>query len=288
MATKQKAAPAAAAKTTALVPWERQMAEAAQRQAKAEKPLSGMPMISTRGGMLSVDGDAVKGGVLRGIIVAAIHENTYYSERFDPDSPTAPDCYAYGDLDDEDADANMAPTDEVENKQSEKCADCELNVMGSADTGKGKACKNIRRLIVITEDSLESPEALAAAEMRMLKVPVTSVRNYATYLRDVLTDELQRPTYGVVTAIGTVPDPKFQFKVTFEMADVIPFTQPLWDAMQKKLGAAVKLLQTPYPKQSELDANKAEKSAGRKPLKGQAMKPVGRVAQKAVAGKGRR
>ncbi len=283
MATKQqsKAAPPAkagvATPRTAIVPWQEQMANAAKKQAAAEKPFNSMATIGTRSGVLTVDGDPVKGNILHGIVLASVHENMYYSGRFEPDSPTVPACYAFGDdLSTEDPDGiedRMTPHKEAEDVQHAGCEGCPHNQMGSADTGRGKACKNSRRLIILPEDALESPEALKAAEMRMLKLPVTSVRNYATYLRTVLSEELNLPSYGVVTSISTHPDPKTQFKVAFELKETVEFNQGLWDAMQAKLKEAEKMLLQPYPKQADLDANAAGKAPA-KPLKGQPMKFV--------------
>lgn len=292
MATAKKttAAPAATKKPgTALVPWEQQMAAAAARQKAAEKPVTGLPTIGTRGGVLTVDGSPVKGNVLRGIVLGAVHENAYYEGDFDPDQPTVPVCYAFADPTVEDPEAAaeaMAPVG-VDSPQADACTGCPMNEFGTADRGRGKACKNIRRLILVTEDSLESPEKLAKAEMRMLKVPVTSVKHWANYVRNVLVDELGRPSFAVVTQVSGAPDPKTQFRIDFEMAEVIPFTQALWDAMQKKVHDATKALLTPYPHQADLNAMKAADAGNKRPVKGQQrMQPQGRVAQKAVAGKG--
>ncbi len=288
MATK-KAPPAPAAKKPAatgggaVVLWQEEMAAAAKKQVAQEKPINSVATISTRGGVLSVDGDPVKGNALNLVVLGAVYENAYYPGRFDPDNPQAPVCYALASEDADTPEEDMAPHDEAEDPQADACANCEKNVMGSADTGRGKACKNVRRLVVVAQDALQSAEDMKTSEMRVLKIPVTSVRNWAGYVRGPLA-ELGRPYFGVVTTVSCTPDAKTQYKVLFEVAETIDFTPDLYAALKVKRADAAKLLSAPYPKNADLEAARAAKA----PPKGQRMVPQGRVAQKAVASKGRK
>jgi hypothetical protein len=272
MATKKPAAPAAApAKkpTTALVAWKARLAAAAQKELKAERVTSGIPTVSTRGGVLSIDGSPVKGGELQVIVLAAVHVNTYYPDRFDPDNKQAPACYAFGDPEADDPESEMVPHDEAEDAQASRCAECPMNIMGSADTGRGKACKNIRRLAVIDASEIDDgPAGVKDAEVRLLNVPVTSVRNWSRYTHTVA-EELELPTFAVATNVSCAPDPKTQYKVLFELDHAVEMDDALFNALDAKRAEVVKLMTAPYPKNEDLQ-------------KAQPMKPVGRVAQKAV------
>lgn len=273
MATK-----AAAAKKpgTAMTVWEKRMAEAAERQKQTEKPMAGFLQITTGSGILSVDGNEVKDNFLDLIILVSAYENAFYGgEAYDANNPKPPVCYAFGDIEADDPEEGMAPG-EVADKQADSCADCENNIMGSSDTGKGKACKNIRRLAVITADSIESEEKLATAEIRLVKVPVTSVKNWSNYVRNTLTDELNRPYWAVVTRLALVRDKKTQFKMTFEYQESIDFDDKTFAALEKQIEKVKKIITAPYPKPDDEEA----------PAKGQKMVPKGAVAKKAVAGKG--
>lgn len=283
MATKQS-------KSTAIVPWEEEMKAAAVKQGSAEKVFGSIKSINVQGGVMMIDGEAVEGNSLRAIVLAAVHENQYYSTPYNSANPTVPACFAFGDPEADDPEETMAPVaDDVDDQQHENCSECPLNVMGSAEVGRGKACKNIRRLALITEDALESPEALAESEVRQMKLPVTSVKYWAKFVRDKLKDEIQRPSYGVIVNISVSPDPKSQWKVNFAFEELVNFDQPLWAAMKAKVADVTKELLVPYPHQAELDAAKAAQAPQKKPgAKGQPMKPVGRVAQKAVAGKAKK
>lgn len=290
MATTKPATKTAPAKTapaaktprpgTALMPWEAQMKATAVAQAAGEKLKAGVARINIANGRMMIDDQAVEGNSLDVVVIGAVHLNEYYSKPYDPRRPAVPDCYAYSlkdPSDPKDPEADMAPSDDVEDQQNTICAECEKNVMGSADVGRGKACKNVRRLLVVTEDALESAETLAEAEERSLSVPVMSTFNWARYVKTVLAEELERPYFGVVTTVSVVPDAKSQFKIEFAFKELINFDQDLWDAMQKKVAGAYATLTAPYPKQAELDA--ANGPAARP------MKPVGKAAQMMQKGK---
>src|SRR5690606_21054205 len=161
--------------TTALVPWQDELAEAAKRSAQAEKGGGGgLPTISFRGGVISVDDEEVDGGELDVVILQAIHENRYFGAKFDPNNTTAPKCYAFADPEE------MDPKEEACDPQSDACATCPMNEWDSGENGRGKACKNIRKFAAIPADEAED---LEEAEVRAFTIPVTSVKNWSRYVR---------------------------------------------------------------------------------------------------------
>lgn len=272
---------------TGLTLWEQEMKATAVKQASSEKIFAGVKRIQITGGRMKIDENYIEGDTLDVVVIGAVHLNEYYRSQYDASKPTVPDCYAYGDnsLDDVDAiEAAMAPG-EVEDKQSDSCAECPLNVMGSADVGRGKACKNVRRLMLVTSDALESPEALLEAEERSLGVPVMSVFGWAKYVKEVLGEELQRPYFGVVTTVSVVPDPKSQFKLTFAFKELINFDQAMWDAMKKRVADAGKALVMPYPKQADLDAAAPPARGNSKLTGGKKVIPIKPAAKAAPAKK---
>lgn len=263
---------------TAVILWEAEMKAAAVKQAAGEKVWGegGIGRININGGVMMIDGEAVEGNSLDVVVLAATPLNEYYDSPYTPGRPTVPACYAYGDPNADDPEDGMAPG-EVEDKQGDDnglCAGCWANQMGSADVGRGKACKNVRRMLLVTEDALEGAEALSGAEVRSLSVPVMSVKHWAKYVKEVLADELGRPCYGVVTTVSVAPDPKSQFVIKFAFKELINFDQPLWEAMKAKTTAALKDVIAPFPKQSDLDAAQASKAPA----------PRGRAAPQAAKG----
>jgi hypothetical protein len=265
---------------TALTLWEQEMAEAAVSQGSKEKNTGGAKAISVRGGVLSVDGNEIDGNELRVIVLASVYENMMYGGDFDPDTPTSPVCYAFS----EDGGDDMAPHAEAPEKVNDTCLGCPNNEWGSADKGRGKACKNVRRLMLITEDALEDGASIKDAEMRILKLPVTSVKNWTNYVKSTLAEDVKRPSWGVVTTIKVKNDAKTQFKVNFEFEELIEFNDETFAALKKKVKEAESNIASAYPVFEE-----EEKPAkGRKviPIKNQrvAAKPA---AKAAVKGKGK-
>jgi len=243
MAAKQVTKPG-----TAMTVWEKKMAEAAEKQGKQEKPMSGFLQISTQGGVLSVDGDDVRDNKMNLVIVQSAYENAYYDGTFDAANPKPPICYAFGDLDAEDPEEDMAPHADAPEPQAKTCGECEFNVMGSAKSpSKGKACKNIRRLGVTTEDAISSPENMGEAERRLVKIPVTSVKNWAGYVRNTLTDDLNRPYWSVVTELSLNRDKKTQFKMNFQFMENINFTDKLFAAFELVQKKVRSIIIAPYP-----------------------------------------
>jgi hypothetical protein len=96
------------------------------------------------------------------------------------------------------------------------CEGCPKNEWGSAaGGGKGKACRETRRILMLVPEQAETVDAVATAEVAALRPPVTSLKAFATYLQTIAT-MIRRPLAGVVTKVSLVPDPRNQFRVQFD------------------------------------------------------------------------
>jgi hypothetical protein len=250
MAKKEVPAPV----VTQVNTWDQQLADAAAEVSSMEAGSSNF--ISTRNGILSYNGTPIPGNKLNVVVINHAMENHYYTERFDPDSPASPVCFAFGT-----DESTMAPHELSSEPQAEKCASCPRNQFGSADTGKGKACKNIRRLGVITEDDLEDVKAAALA---VIKIPVTSVKPWKAYVQS-LNNTLRRPPFSVVTQIAPVPHPKHQFELTFKLDAQITDGSDLQAIMDRR-DAAMEELCSPYapPVAQDDTAEQPQKPQGRR------------------------
>jgi hypothetical protein len=187
----KKAAPAAkktpaakAATGTALVKWDEVLAAKAKQAAKVVSSIGGgsKNVLSFKGGKLSYQGGNVPGNALNVVVVSAVNENNFFEGRYDPNNPSSPTCYAWGSPDGDDA--HMKPHEKAPNPQSNECQSCPNNEWGSAETGRGKACKNVVSLAMVSEDALESVEALQAAEVFYAKLPVTSGKSWKGFVND--------------------------------------------------------------------------------------------------------
>jgi hypothetical protein len=137
------------------------------------------------------------------------------------------------------------------------CDGCEMNEWGSADTGRGKACRNTRRLALIPAGTfnqagkfelIEDDEHFESTAIGFMKLPVTSVKGYASFVKQVA-GALRRPPFGIVTKVKVVPDPKSQFKVVFE--PIINLPDELMGAIMKRHEEAKSTIDFPYQPNDE-------------------------------------
>ncbi len=224
---------------TAVVNWEEKLASFAQEAAK-EEAIAGT-WVSVKAGRLTIDKVPVAGNVLDCVVIAHAYENVYYDTKFDPNNPKPPACYAIG-TDHED---EMVPHEKAAKQQAENCFSCPKNQWGSDPAGgKGKACKNIRRLALLPADALKDAEAVKVAEPVYLKTPVMSVRNWAAYV-NATAAEFKRPPFAVMTQISSAPDAKAQFKLTFKAAYKV--TEPeVLEALVKRHEQELSTINFPY------------------------------------------
>lgn len=245
-----------ASQTTALstTDWEAKLAGMA-RDESAKVGANGQ-FISFKSGILSIGQNAVPKNELPCVVIATVDENLYYEDKYDPDSPKSPVCFAFGEEGEE-----MVPHPKAQSPQAESCGACPHNKWGSADSGRGKACKNSMRLALVPESAKESVEAMLGAEVVFAKLPVTSVKNWRTHVQKVAA-VFKRPSFGVVTKLFTKPDIKTQFKVMFEPMTVIPVT--VIPAIMEKQALVMDTMCVPYEPNSEEAAPKKEAKGGKK------------------------
>lgn len=218
--------------------WRKELAQYAAKTVKMEESTQTGNRISTKGGVLTYHGNKMKDNKINVIILAALIENAYYDGPYDPDNPRAPVCFAFSE-DGED----MAPHDESHDKQNETCEGCPQNEWGTADRGRGKACKNLRRIAVLSfEDTSTNP---SSEEIATLSVSVTSVKGYSAYVKHLAATGLA--PWAVRTTISLErPEGKEFSNLFFEQADARPLSEKLYPAILKRVKEAEKLLEQPY------------------------------------------
>lgn len=212
----------------------RRMAQATQ----GEQLRSGT-FLSTRGGILTLGEEQMPGNQVCVVILDWVRENTYYGDRYNPDNPQPPICYAFARGAAEEDEMGPHPSMQADaayfQPQSNDCKSCQWNQWGSADKGRGKACQNRRRLTMIPAgiftpkrgsrdmdlDIFDDPEHFAQADTAFMKLPVTSVENWGKYVHQV-GEATNRSPDGVITRIFVEPHPKYQFVVNFELLEKVP------------------------------------------------------------------
>lgn len=216
------------AKGTAVANWDEELAKLAQESAKMEENVAGGAFFSIKSGQLSWQDNPLPGNEMAVIIVDSILENVFYPDEYDMDNPQPPSCFAFGR--DEKTMAPHASVLESGHEENSICSGCPNNEFGSADKGKGKACKNTRRLALLPAGKFlkdgsfefnDDIEHYEDTEVGYMKLPVTSIKGYASFVKQVA-NTLNRPPFGIVTRLSVVPDSKNQFKVLFEPLMNVP------------------------------------------------------------------
>lgn len=251
--------------STAIMKWDEELAKLAEETVNQVVSKGGGSFFSLRGGQLAYGGSPVPENKMICVIVDSVLENTYYEGDFDPDEPGPPSCYAFGR-----DESTMAPHEQAASPQAPSCAECQWNQWGSAERGRGKACRNRVRLAVLSAGNITrngpevetDPTFYAKGEMGVLPLPPTSVNGWAKYAKQIK-GTLHKPPLAVVTEVSVVPDPKTQFKVAFELIDQAP--DAAIPALLERNKESRESIALPYPERAEAETKPARKSSGRKP-----------------------
>lgn len=216
--------------STAVMSIQEQIAQQIARQNETAQGLrSSGSYIGFKNAQLKVDGISIPTNELNVRVLAALSERAWYSKDFDADAVQVPDCYA---LDD------SVPHLESSNPQADNCGDCPHNKWGSATRGKGKACRESARVIVIPANV-----PLASAQMYTAKVPVTSLSTVTSFTSRC--GQAQKLMGEFVTKLSVTEDKKTFFKVHLTPVEVSADLDMA--ALLKAQDAAYNLAMTPYP-----------------------------------------
>jgi len=177
------------------------------------------------------------------VVLESIHERTYYPEKYGGDA-TTPVCYSFSQ-----SGENMLPHPEAAKPQSKTCADCPQNKWGTSDNGKGKACREGRRLALMSAADLTDPDKVMGAVAGYLRLPVTSVRNFAGYVQGVVGGS-DLPLFCHVSRVRVVPDPKNQVAVKFERVAGIN-DDAVMEAVFNRATAEADAIMFSYPRPEE-------------------------------------
>ena len=202
MVPRKKAAPkkkrAAGKSMISMADFEKQMAaQAVEDSARVGSGADGA-FLSIKGGAFTYQ-EADLGADFEVIILDFVNEKAYYDGAYDPDNPSAPACWAIT----SDDPSEMVPHSDSPVPQCDTCSECWANEFGSADTGRGKACKDNRKLLLAAADDFD--EDTPNKELAYLRVPPTSLKNFDKFIKG-LGKLSKRPCYGVTTAMHIEDD----------------------------------------------------------------------------------
>ena len=200
----------------------------------------GAKSLSFRGGTMALGGEVI-GNRMEAVILSSQFERGYWTSAYDGDSRSPPSCYSF------DGDS---PHPEAHDKQATSCEDCPHAKFGSADNGKGKACKEVVRLALLAPDALKSD--LASADVFSARVSTMNVKTFDDYVT-VLTNKKMAPE-AVVTEVTCLPDPKKMYSLGFKALRGVETKDG--SGYVALLARADKMISTPYPAPREEDKAK--------------------------------
>lgn len=231
--------------------WQDKFKDIAEGQRKAEKSTG--QFFSIKSGVLSFAGSPMPGNKVDTVVVQSIHERVYYPGRFGEGESTSPACYSYSELGED-----MKPHPESVDPQAKSCKDCPHDKWGTSDNGKGKKCREGRRLALMSATDLDSPDKVASAVVAYLKVPVTSAKGFSSYTQGVV-GATGLPLFMHVTRVSVVPDAKNQIAVKFERVAPIERDDVI-DAIHGRAVAEAEGIMFPYPKPEPQEQAKPAKA----------------------------
>lgn len=244
-----------------------ELAEFAKQFADQESAAAGGSFFGLGGGTLTFNGNPVPDNEMAVIVVDGIMENVFYPGAYDPATPQSPICFAFGRNE-----LEMKPHVKSLHPQHPQCKGCPHNEFGSADVGEGKACRNTRRLAMIAAGNMEKgrfepfddTDHFETAQLAYMKLPVTSVKGYATFVKQ-LADSLKLPPFAVFTKVKVVKDPskpRIPFKVIFESLAKAP--KALLEILKARHEEAKTGIDFPYVASEEVEEVKPKAKAKRK------------------------
>ena len=127
------------------------------------------------------NGDMPPVNAFEGVILSVYYNNAYWPRAFGDGGDRTPFCSSKDGHTGRDIDGLV-----------HDCRTCDFNRMGSGANGRGKACRNKMKILIMLEE-----EALPAE----LSVPTMSAPNYARYVASALTPRGLRPEQ-VTTKFG--------------------------------------------------------------------------------------
>lgn len=135
--------------------------------------------IATKGKVFTLP-DGKTGTELQVIVLDWRHVLAHYPGAYNANNPQDPDCFAVGASKPESG--LLAPHANIKKPHAENCRDCPKNQWKSAANGKGKACKNqVRLMVVAAGDVLEGKEV----QPMTLYVSPTGLKGFNAYVTDL-------------------------------------------------------------------------------------------------------
>jgi hypothetical protein len=188
------------------------LAEAAKERVLAEVQGDNLPYMSLKNKRFTLNEEKL-GTEIDVVILADVYDNSYYDRPYKEDALNPPACFAIG----EDYDS-LTPHHTAPSPQSDDCMTCPKAEWGSSNTGKGKACRNGRRLLVAPYIKMTGEVQLS--ELAVINLAPTSLAGYSKYVKSLAKAEQPRPPFAVGTSLSFDDDKAYPLLHFDRVADI--------------------------------------------------------------------
>lgn len=157
------------------------------------------------------------------VLLDYVFVNQFYKGKFDPDNRQPPTCFAMAETEAELRPLEASP--EVQNG-GDDCSSCWANEFESDEAGRGKACKNGRRIAVMSAEAWEDEDFIDYIDsdaVGYMTLPPTTNPTWRAYVNK-LGKTAKLPVWGVITTLSFDPDvdyPKLEFTASAKLQDVL-------------------------------------------------------------------
>lgn len=146
-----------------------------------------------------------------------------FKGKFDPDNRQPPACFAMAE---NELDLVPLPSSPEIQNGGDPCETCWANEFESDDAGRGKACKNGRRIAVMSAEAWEDDDFadyIDSEAVGYLTLPPTTNPTWRAYVNK-LGKTAKLPVWGVITTLSFDPEvdyPKLEFTATAKLQDIL-------------------------------------------------------------------
>jgi hypothetical protein len=192
----------------------------------------------------------------------------FYPGVYDPNNTAAPACHAIG----AEKGAMRASPKSVTipinpNGETGDCLTCPMNQFRSAATGGGKACKNLRRLMMVEVGTFDrdgnfqmfDETKLKYEELKMIRTTVTSEKLLTAYIHQIAKMANPKPLDCMVTQIRLVDPPEGQRQpFDMEFKPLMQLNFQLYTLLQEKKEKAQRLVEFEFeakPQEEEFETS---------------------------------
>jgi hypothetical protein len=157
------------------------------------------------------------------ILLDYVFVNQYFKGKFDPDNRQPPACFAMAE---NELDLVPLPSSPEIQNGGDPCESCWANEFESDDAGRGKACKNGRRIAVMSAEAWEDDDFadyIDSEAVGYLTLPPTTNPTWRAYVNK-LGKTAKLPVWGVITTLSFDPEvdyPKLEFTATAKLQDIL-------------------------------------------------------------------